>query len=157
MKLKEVELRREISCASCPETWDFFLGETCVGYSRLRWGSGRVSYYPETGDCQVLFTYSLGDGMAGSFDDDKQREKILRKAERKILKRLRRDGRLSHLGIEPREKNVVRLEGFMLNHEEAEILLQLMEDSGPETSEYRDLWRRVAESLGEWDSAVFAR
>ncbi len=71
--------RIEKTCGACPEQYDVYIDDKKLGYLRLRHGVFRVEYMGEV----IYVAHPNGDGM---FEDD-EREKYLKKAKKKLLKR----------------------------------------------------------------------
>lgn len=65
------------TCAACPEQYDVYLDETCIGYMRLRWGFFRAEYREIT----VYTAETEGDGL---FKGDRERKHHLNAACRAI-------------------------------------------------------------------------
>lgn len=84
------DIRLVLTCGACPEQYDAFLGEKLVGYLRLRHGffSVRTIISPDD-DNPVLgdTVYSAAPKGDGVFESD-ERKKYLRKAKKRIYKRL---------------------------------------------------------------------
>lgn len=78
------ELRLVMTCCACPEQYDVFLGDTQVGYLRLRHGEFRADY-PDCGGETVYRASPKGDGR---FEDD-EREHFLQLALDALLLRHR--------------------------------------------------------------------
>lgn len=66
-----IELRQ--TCEACPEQYDAYLGDNCIGYLRLRHGCFRV----DCGDETVFLAYPSGDGQF----EDGERASYLRKSQ----------------------------------------------------------------------------
>ena len=69
----------KMTCGACPEQYDVYIDSIKLGYLRLRHGVFTVEYSGE-----LIYTgYPMGDGI---FEND-EREKYLKKAKKKLLKR----------------------------------------------------------------------
>jgi hypothetical protein len=74
------------TCYACPEQYDVFIGETQIGYLRLRHGTFRADYPDYNGDT-VYTVYPEGDGIF----EPKERDKYLNEAILYLLARHFRD------------------------------------------------------------------
>jgi hypothetical protein len=55
-RYRNITLR--LTCSTCPEQYDAFIGDRKVGYLRLRWGEFRVDY-PDCGGEMIYATSSV--------------------------------------------------------------------------------------------------
>ncbi|QRY51708.1 hypothetical protein [Mycolicibacterium septicum] len=78
------DIRLERTCFACPEQYDAFVGDTQVGYLRLRHGYFHVEF-PDVGGETVYEAYTVGDGI---FDDEDERVYHLQRAKAAIAARL---------------------------------------------------------------------
>lgn len=74
--------RLEKTCGACPEQYDVWLNDDCIGYLRLRHGFFYADYVFRGANKTVYQAYPRGDGI---FEYD-EREKYLRKAVKKLKK-----------------------------------------------------------------------
>lgn len=81
------EPRLVMTCFACPEQYEVFLGDTQIGYLRLRHGEFRAEY-PDCGGDTVFRGSPKGDGR---FEDD-EREQFLSQALDALLVRHRARG-----------------------------------------------------------------
>lgn len=85
--MEDLTIRLEMTCSACPEQYDAFMGDTQVGYLRLRHGHFRVDF-PECGGETIYEADTSGDG----YFDDAERDYHLGRAKAAILARLSRRG-----------------------------------------------------------------
>lgn len=78
-------LKLIMTCTSCPEQYDAYLGDTQVGYLRLRHGWFRANVPRSTGKIVYQTEDIEGDG---SFATDAERDDQLSKAAEAILDEL---------------------------------------------------------------------
>src|SRR5271157_3699826 len=59
-----------MTCWACPEQYDVTIGDTRIGYLRLRWGRFRADYQ----DCggETVYEANLGNGLQGSFSTEER-------------------------------------------------------------------------------------
>ena len=75
------------TCFACPEQYDVYdYKEKIVGYVRLRYGN-LTCKYPDIGG-ELIYEASIGDGLCGRFESDKQRMNHLNKIAVKIIKKM---------------------------------------------------------------------
>lgn len=80
-------LNFERTCSACPEQYDVYDSNgSIVGYIRLRWDS-LTCEYPDVGG-ELIYEASVGDGWAGCFQSDKQREYYLDDIADKVLQKI---------------------------------------------------------------------
>jgi len=84
---KNIELIQ--TATACPEQYDAKLNGEQVGYLRLRWGWFTVTC-PDVGGKEV-YEKETGHELAGTFEDDRQRIKQLKKARKAIAKWIREE------------------------------------------------------------------
>ena len=77
------EIRLVMTCGACPEQYDAFIGDTQVGYLRLRHGYFQVRY-PDVGGELVYDSATRGDGLF----EESEREYHLTRARWAIAARL---------------------------------------------------------------------
>lgn len=71
-----------LTCTACPEQYEAFIGERQVGYLRLRYGTFTARCPNAAGD--VVYEAEIGDGLQGSFSDERERRAYLKSAKRAI-------------------------------------------------------------------------
>lgn len=82
------DIRLEKTCFACPEQYDAFVGDTQVGYLRLRHGHFRVEI-PDAGGETVYEAYTDGDGLF----EDHERDHHLQAAKAAIARALAEEGK----------------------------------------------------------------
>jgi hypothetical protein len=80
-------MRLEKTCDACPEQYDVYKKDRCVGYLRLRHGYFSAEAFTTNGNQIVYEAYVNGDGI---FDDD-ERDFHLKTAKKAIKKALKKD------------------------------------------------------------------
>ena len=81
-----LKLELEQTCGACPEQYDAYIGETEVGYLRLRHGRFTVQYPDSRGEV----VYSASPKGDGCFESD-EREYYLNEAKKALLNRFFED------------------------------------------------------------------
>lgn len=76
--MKQIELVQ--TCEACPEQYDAYIGDTKIGYLRLRFGEFTVRY-PDVQGQLVLSVNTRGDGMF----EDEERELMLNMAKQALI------------------------------------------------------------------------
>lgn len=83
--MKPEDIILVMTCSACPEQYDAKVGNTTVGYLRLRHSHFRVDC-PDVGEATV-YEAEIGDsGYDGTFEDDAQRTQHLAAAKVAICK-----------------------------------------------------------------------
>lgn len=83
MSINPDDIRLEQTCSACPEQYDAYYGGRVVGCLQLRWGRFRVDYGVDT-----VYSVNIEAGLLGIFEDEAQRQRFLRKAQRIIAARI---------------------------------------------------------------------
>jgi hypothetical protein len=71
------------TCGACPEQYDAFIGETQVGYLRLRHGYFYVNFLDHNGE-RIFSAHTIGDGIF----DSSEREEMLNAAKNAIIDKI---------------------------------------------------------------------